>query len=305
MNDKFRILMQSVDDDLLEEAMQPVSRKSILRWVIPVAACACLLLTLSLPMLRPAVPSVSLSELRSMGYGMTLPETVKIISYALITQNDRSGAEARFLVGDTEYVYREEKTVQPQTLSSSAAVELLSWNAESLDIQLCTATDSTSVSWYTSENQIQGYLTAQADSLTVLTTASQILRSTGLDVTVAPEEATDITYNAFLLDGLTVAETTFVLDGIRFSYRMAATAELLEGFKDISGIEGPFERISAGEVAWCRAKINYTEGEQGRIIWFDVVPGILYSMSMEQGASDEILLELANELFEPAQDTIG
>ena len=39
MNDKFRILMQSVDDDLLEEAMQPVSRKSILRWVIPVAAC--------------------------------------------------------------------------------------------------------------------------------------------------------------------------------------------------------------------------------------------------------------------------
>lgn len=305
MNDKFRILMQSVDDDLLEEAMQPVSRKSILRWVIPVAACACLLLTLSLPMLRPAVPSVSLSELRSMGYGMTLPETVKIISYALITQNDRSGAEARFLVGDTEYVYREEKTVQPQTLSSSAAVELLSWNAESLDIQLCTATDSTSVSWYTGENQIQGYLTAQADSLTVLTTASQILRSTGLDVTVAPEEATDITYNAFLLDGLTVAETTFVLDGIRFSYRMAATAELLEDFKDISGIEGPFERISAGEVAWCRAKINYTEGEQGRIIWFDVVPGILYSMSMEQGASDETLLELANELFEPAQDTIG
>lgn len=305
MNDKFRILMQSVDDDLLEEAMQPVSRKSILRWVIPVAACACLLLTLSLPMLRPAVPSVSLSELRSMGYGMTLPETVKIISYALITQNDRSGAEARFLVGDTEYVYREEKTVQPQTLSSSAAVELLSWNAESLDIQLCTATDSTSVSWYTSETQIQGYLTAQADSLTVLTTASQILRSTGLDVTVAPEEATDITYNAFLLDGLTVAETTFVLDGIRFSYRMAATAELLEDFKDISGIEGPFEQISAGEVAWCRAKISYTEGEQGRIIWFDVVPGILYSMSMEQGASDETLLELANELFEPAQDTIG
>ena len=139
----------------------------------------------------------------------------------------------------------------------------------------------------------------------MLTTASQILRSTGLDVTVAPEEATDITYNAFLLDGLTVAETTFVLDGIRFSYRMAATAELLEDFKDISGIEGPFERISAGEVAWCRAKINYTEGEQGRIIWFDVVPGILYSMSMEQGASDETLLELANELFEPAQDTIG
>ena len=304
MNNKFRILMQSVDDDLLEEAMAPVSRKKGLRWVIPIAACACLLLVLSLPMLRPAMPSVSLSELHSMGYEMTLPETVEIISYALVTQDDRSGAEARFLLGDTEYVYREEKTAQPRTLASAAEVELLSWNAESLNIQLCTSADSTSVSWYTIENQTQGYLTAQADSLAVLTTASQILRSTGLDVTVAPEGAQDITYNAFLLDGLTVAETTFVLDGIRYSYRMAATTELLEDFQDISGMTGPFERISAGEVAWCRAKINYTEGGQGRIIWFDLVPGILYSMSMDSSASDEVLLELANELFEPAQDTI-
>lgn len=297
--------MQSVDDDLLEEAMQPVSKNTGLRWVLAVAACACLLLMLPLSMLRSAVPSVSLSELRSMGYEMLLPETMKVISYELVTQNDRSGAQARFLIGDTEYVYREEKTSQPCSLASGAASELLSWNAESLDIQLCTGADSTSVSWYTSENQTQRYLTAQADSLAVLTTASQILRGTGLDVTVAPQEAQDITYNAFLLDGLTVAETTFVLDGIRFSYRMAATTELLEDFKDISGMKGPFEKISAGEVAWCRAKINYTEGGQGRIIWFDLVPGILYSMSMDHGASDEVLLELANELFEPAQDTIG
>ena len=57
-----------------------------------------------------------------------------------------------------------------------------------------------------------------------------------------------------------MAETTFELDGVRFSYRMAATSELLEDFTDISGMAGPFERISAGEVAWCRAKINYTPG---------------------------------------------
>ena len=305
MNDKFRILMQSVDDDLLEEAMEPVSKKNGRRWIIPVAACACLMLVLSLPMLRPAAPSVSLGELRRMGYEMMLPETMEVISYDLVTQHDRNGAEARFLLGDTEYVYREEKTAQPRSLASGTEVELLSWNAENLNIQLCTSTDSTFVSWYTSENQTQGYLTAQADSLEVLTTASQILRSTGLDVTVAPEGAQNITYNAFLLDGLTVAETTFQLDGVRFSYRMAATTELLEDFTDISGMQGPFERISAGEVAWCRAKINYTEGGSGRIIWFDLVPGILYSMSMDSGASDEVLLDLANELFEPAQDNIG
>ena len=44
MNDKFRTLMQSVDEDLLEEAMEPVSKRRGLRWVIPAAVCACLLL---------------------------------------------------------------------------------------------------------------------------------------------------------------------------------------------------------------------------------------------------------------------
>lgn len=301
MNDKFSVVMQSVDDDLLEEAMEPVRRKRSPKWLIAAAACICLLL--SLPMLRPEVSTVSLSKLRSMGYEMTLPETLDIIGYELVTQHDRKGAQARFLVGDTEYIYREEKTAEPRPLADGA--QLLSWNADNLDIQLSTGTEGTSVSWYTSENQTQGYLTAQADSLAVLTTASQILRSTGLDVTVAPADARDITYNAFLLEGLTVAETTFELDGVRFSYRMAATAELLEDFADISGMTGPFQRISAGEVAWCRAKINYTPGGQGRIIWFDVVPGILYSLSMDRDASDEILLELANALFEPAQDSIG
>ena len=302
MNDNFRIVMEAVDDDLLEEAMVPVAKRKRPTWIL--AAAACLVLLLSLPMLRPRTPSVSLEQLQGMGYGMTLPETVEVISYELVTLGDRSGAQARFLVGDTEYIYREEKTDQPRPLGDGTA-ELLTWNADSLDIQLCTAADSTSVSWYTREEQTQGYLTAQADSLAVLTTASEILRTTGLDVTVAPEAAKDITYNAFLLDGLTVAETTFELDGVRFSYRMAATAELLEDFTDISGMTGPFERISAGEVAWCRAKINYTPGGPGRIIWFDVVPGILYSMSMNQDASDEVLVALANELFEPAQDSIG
>ena len=303
MNDKFRIVMEAVDDDLLEEAMAPVARRKRPTWIL--AAAACLLLVLSLPMLRPRTPSVSLEQLQGMGYEMTLPETVEVISYELVTLHDRSGAEARFLVGDTEYIYREEKTDRPRPLGDGTAAELLTWNADSLDIQLCTAAGSTSVSWYTREEQTQGYLTAQADSLAVLTTASEILRSTGLDVTVAPEAAKDITYNAFLLEGLTVAETTFELDGVRFSYRMAATSELLEDFTDISGMAGPFERISAGEVAWCRAKINYTPGGPGRIIWFDVAPGILYSMSMDRDASDEVLQALANELFEPAQDSIG
>ena len=249
MKDNFRIVMEAVDDDLLEEAIEPVAKRKRPTWIL--AAAACLLLVLSLPLLRPRTPSVSLEQLQGMGYEMTLPETVEVIGYELVTLDDRSGAQARFLVGDTEYIYREEKTDQPRPLADGTA-ELLTWNADSLDIQLCTAADSTSVSWYTHEEQTQGYLTAQADSLAVLTTASQILRTTGLDVTVAPEAAKDITYNAFLMDGLTVAETTFELDGVRFSYRMAATAELLEDFTDISGMAGPFGGFGEATDAYIR-----------------------------------------------------
>ena len=129
-----------------------------------------------------------------------------------------------------------------------------------------------------------------------------VLRATGLDVTVAPEDAENITYNAFLLGDLTVAETAFVIDGITYSYRMAATTLIEEDFADISGMEGPFEQNAEGEVLWCGAKLSFNVGGQGKIIWFDVVPGILYSLGVESGASAEMLQNMAVQLFEPAQD---
>ena len=179
---------------------------------------------------------------------------------------------------------------------------MLSWNAGDLDIQLLSSPTTTSVSWYLEDEQTQCYLTANADTLKVLTTASQILRATGLNVTLAPNNAENITYNAFLVDGLTVAETTFQIDGITYAYRMAGTMELLENFADISGLDEPFEQVAAGNVHWCRAKISFNHGGKGKILWFDLVPGILYSMSMDSGASDQALLKMANSLFEPAQD---
>ena len=171
-------------------------------------------------------------------------------------------------------------------------------------IQLVSSGGSTSVSWYRDEEQTQWYLTAEADSREVLTTASQILKSTGLDVAVAPENAQNITYNAFLLDGLTVAETTFQLDGITYAYRMAATMELVEDFADISGMAGPFGHELADQVLWCSAKLSFNEGGEGKVLWFDVVPGILYSLSMDSNAGEDALLDLATQLFEPAQEDI-
>ena len=299
MNDKFRLLMQAVDDDLLEEAAAPVKRVRILPWI---AAAACLMLVAGLIMRPSPSPAITLSQLADCGYDISLPKEAVQITYDITMLHDCEAAQASFMLEDTAYVYHTVKTPELRPLSNSGDAQVLTWNSGDLDIQLLSSDTTTSVSWYQQEKQTQSYLTATANTRQVLTTASQILRATGLNVTVAPEDAENITYNAFLLNGLTVAETTFEIDGITYSYRMSATLELLEDFKDISGLTDPFERIAAGEILWCRAKISYNEGGQGKIIWFDVVPGILYSMSMDSSASEEKLLELANQLFVPAQE---
>lgn len=299
MSDKFRLLMNSIDDDLLEEAAAPVKKVRVLPWI---AAAACLVLVAGLAALPNRSPAVTLSELIECGYDIRLPEEAVQIRYDLLTLPDREAAQACFMIADTAYVYQAVKTLEPQPLSADDRDEVLFWNMGDLDIQLLSSDSSTSVSWYQQEQQTQCYLSANADTRQVLTTASQILLATGMDVTVAPANAENITYNAFLLDGLTVAETTFRMDGITYAYRMSATRELLENFKDISGLTEPFDQIRAGEILWCRAKISYNEGGQGKIIWFDVVPGILYSLSMDSGASEEVLLELATQLFIPAQE---
>ena len=304
MSDKFRLLMNAVDDDLLEEAMTTVKRKRkpVLWRGAAIAACLVLIIGSSLTPNRKLI--VTASELSEMGYDMILPEEAEKIRYEIVTQDDQEKAQASFTLQDTKYIYQAVKDEEQQQLSdnSTSNNQVLVWNAGDLNIQLLTSSSGTSVSWYQEDDQTQRYLTANANSLKVLTTASQILKATGLNITVAPENAENITYNAFLFDQLTVAETTFEINGICYSYRMAGTIEVLEDFTDISGIKGPFDTVAAGDVSWCRAKLNFNNNGQGKIIWFDLVPGILYSLSMDSDASRETLLDMANLLFEPAQE---
>lgn len=301
MSDKFRLLMDAVDEDLLEEALTPVKRQNPLPW-ISVAIAACLLLVIGFPLFSGHTPAVSSAQLSEMGYDMKLPEKAEHVRYQVVTLSEREAAQASFVIQDTKYIYQAVKTPEQQQLSNSMSDDqVLSWHAGDLDIQLVSSPATTSVSWYLEEDETQCYLTANANTLEVLTTASQILRATGLDVTVAPKAAENITYNAFLLNGLTVAETTFQIGDVTYAYRMAGTMELLEDFEDVSGQDGPYQQIAAGKVFWCRAKLSFNEDGQGKILWFDLAPGILYSLTMDSDASEEALLDMANSLFEPTQ----
>lgn len=294
MKDKFQKLMQAVDEDLLEEAIAPVKKQNFLPWLgAAVAACALLMLGLQLFPGNQNVANL---------YNIKLPENAEHIRYEALSAPDREGAQVSFVIQDTTYVYQVVETPEPTQLTAQENdSQLLAWNAGQLDLQLLACPTQTWVSWYLPEEQTQWYLSANADSQEVLTTANEIFRITGLNVTVAPESAENITYDAFLLDGLTVAETTFRIDGTTYTYRMAATTQLQEDFADISGLPD-FPKTGATTVLWCNAKFSFQTARQGKIIWFDVVPGILYSLSMDRMASLDALEQMAQQLFEPTQE---
>lgn len=289
----FDLVMHAVDDALLEEAQSPIRhRRKSIWWAI----AACLILVLTLPLLRPHTGQVTLSVLREQGYPLALPEQAQNTRYELVSLEGQNAARATFTLGQTEYTCTLLKAEYPAEPEEGS----LCWRAGDVELTLLEQDSDTTVRWYADNTQWQ--LSAHAQAREVLTTASQVLEITGMNVTVAPAEARDITYNAFRMGELTVAETTFTLEGIPCTYRMAATTELREDFSDISGVDEPFAHVLPGEIRWCRAKLSFNEGERGKVIWFDLVPGILYSLSVETDASQELLLELAGALFDPAQD---
>ena len=294
MNKKFKMVMNSVDDAILEEAFVPMKKKKSYRGIaVGLAACMVLVLGLTLTLRNDYKVEQGQDDA---GFSASAMEEI----YALA---DSEETMVSFAVGKTEYACEAVKTSECRALTAEG--EVLSWNCGEVALQLSSSSSGTSVSWYIPGEEKQWYLSAQASAEEVLTTASQILSAIGLNVAVAPQDAENVTYNAFPSNGLTVVETTFVLNGITYAYRMAGTYEIAENFADISGMEGVFAENGESNVRWCNARLSFNDGAQGKIVWFDVAPGILYSLSMESGASTQALENMANTLFVPAQDDVG
>ncbi|MGM9662751.1 MAG: hypothetical protein ACI3WR_06630 [Oscillospiraceae bacterium] len=320
MNQKrFDTWMKAVDDELLEEAQRPVKRKRTgLRAAGAVAACLALLLSAvafahwngSESTLTPnPVQESTAADLQQLGYSLPLPEDAKNAVYSLIDSGgDKQVAEVSFERDGREYYCRAMAAEQAEDISGLYAewTESLDWTVGTLELQLRQADDSTAyVGWYAPEDGMQWCVGGDGDALALLHTAQQIVEALGYDMAAAPENAEEVVYNAFALDGLTVGETSFSLDGVTYSYRTAATGVIEEDFADISGMEQSFQHQRDGQVLYCPARLSFDEGGQGKIVWFDVVPGLLYSLSMDHGASEAALQSMAEQLFTPAQGEVG
>lgn len=131
-----------------------------------------------------------------------------------------------------------------------------------------------------------------------------VLEATGLKLD-PPADATQGSAAYFYIDmgedASPIAELRFTsTDGVEFTYR-AQTSSTIEP-TDISGMNYSWTKIAqpAGSVAHLEA--SYTGCPDATVCtWFDVVPGIDYSLSADAELSVDEMLAVANSVFVPAQ----
>lgn len=322
-NKRFRRLMDSVDPELLEEAKEPLRRsRKHLGAFAAVAACFALLVggVMIFRFEEPAqdpqqgaaqlanpIQTVTAAEVAQLGYRIPLPAEAQDTKYQLITlsQDTTPMAQVSFLVNDRDYTCRAAKAEQAEDISGiyQEWAESIDWAIGELQMQMRKAADSAWVGWFSAADGVQWCLSGDPD--TVLLTAQEIVETLGYQMAVAPDGAEQVVYDVLTLDGLAVGETTFVLDGVSYTYRTAATTEITEDFADISGLTAQYPVNETAAVSYCDARLSYEEGGSGKLVWFDPVPGLLYSLSMDSNASADTLIQMAVLLFSPAQGDVG
>ena len=334
--DRFFRLMHAVDDDLLEEAMQPVRRRRHV-W-IPLAAAACLCIAAALaavPLLRAparqdvqpdgtqkqsgtsateaAVPSSVTTDAKAimdLGYTLAVPADSQDVVYSLVpTDSDIPMAQVCYVSNGIRYTARSLKTDSATDLTGSSAnwTQELSWSDAGLAMDLRTDGEESWVGWYTGSTGPQWALGAEDSAQSVLHSACGILKTLGYDVAVAPEDAENVTYSVLEIDGQTVAETAFTLDGISYRWHVGTgDSEDPERLVDLSGSERVYPHTEETTIRWCRAELSDDPGNAGcKLIWIDIAPGLAYSLETDGTVPPEALQELAESLFVPAQGEEG
>ncbi|MDO4176207.1 MAG: hypothetical protein Q4D99_01850 [Bacillota bacterium] len=158
--------------------------------------------------------------------------------------------------------------------------------------------------------------------------ADDIVQATGISLD-APEGATDVAYSyidATSDDGYPIAQVEFTLDGQEYCYRCQMTDELslcgddnpeadpdalMASLNDqinigaeLAGIYCEWESAANTMVSYCDAVCGINEGKEGFVAWLDVVPGALYSLSMDKGANQGDLTKTAEKCFVPMQGEV-
>ena len=311
----------SIDDDLLEEAPRPLPRGSAARRWGGLAACLCaaaLALALALPGHGAAQRADCGAPPEAATYkGFSASAAPEALSATLVlpegaelapgeiqptSRIDEPSADVpefaacTIVLGGHDYDYSAVYADAPMPAPDGNLPEV-TWQVGGLTLLLYA---DGAVGWYDASAGIQWYCVAW-DGGQPLVTAFALMDAQSYTVPTAPEGAAVQGYDLFELDGETVTQVRFTLNGITWQYRMAPTDDVSETIPDISEFTGG-SLTAESTVRWCTALLRWDEGGAGCIIWRDMAPGLVYSLTTDSGASEDALSHMAALVFQPAQD---
>ena len=116
-----------------------------------------------------------------------------------------------------------------------------------------------------------------------------------------PDDAENVEY--FILSGDT-EELRFSRNGLDYIARLKATAD----FEDISGLYYPWTNTFDDEIKGCKCRLMRYNGDEGDIdlcLWYDAVPGLMYSLTTSDRSLDGFdITAVALQVFSPVQNNI-
>ena len=172
-----------------------------------------------------------------------------------------------------------------------------------------------------------------ANPVTTCASADELTKATGISID-APEGATDVTYSYISDaddDGTEyIAQVDFTLDGNTYNYRCESTDErsifdtetqnnqnaseaelqdmMNDAIEDGAELAGLYDKFGASASvdleAGPEAIVAFNEGKSGFIAWVDVVPGFMYSLSMSEGVTQDLLMTTADKTFVSMQGEV-
>lgn len=161
------------------------------------------------------------------------------------------------------------------------------------------------------------------------TSADELEKAAGIPLD-APKGAEDVSYSYIEASGddAVIEQVDFTLDGNKYTYRAQSTdvtdimttvdgkkidsSGLQAAMSDctnvgaaLAGVYNDWETCSKTMTSNRDAVVGYNDGAEGVIAWLDVVPGIMYSLSVDNNASQKLLEDTAADIFVETQGNAG
>lgn len=114
---------------------------------------------------------------------------------------------------------------------------------------------------------------------------------------LVPQGAENVSYH-IIADK--IAQMSFTINDSEVTARIQPSNQ----FEDISGMYYNWSFQEDCNIGWCQGRLFLTTSDKkniGLCLWYDVVPGLMYSLSIDSNATKEQLIQLAQAVYKPAQ----